>query len=325
MRQVRVGSIQPLEQERIYTAEPLGADLIRTTREANLDLACRLLSQAGEAGCDIVAYPEDIQGIGHYLIHPDPGLFTGCVERLPGPTSERIAGVARKHRMHVVYSQYELVGETIYNAAVLLGRDGEIIGTYYKVQLPSIERWVVAHGDSFPVFQTDFGTVGMMVCYDINFPEITRCLVLRGAELVFCPTMGVKERWEHEEIGLIRPRMRAIDNFVPVVVSSCRAESVIVGSNGEVLAQARPRTEEVISAVIDLDGTPVDHSDWELSSGLSDVKGRFFQERLPEVYRPLTDPRPAVLERYRDRPLRPAPKDHREFVEDLRRWRSDAR
>jgi hypothetical protein len=165
----------------------------------------------------------------------------------------------------------------------------------------------------------------MMVCYDISFPEIARCLVLSGAELLFCPTMGIRQRWEHEEIGLIRARMRAIDNFVPVVVSSCRAESVIVGSNGDVLALARPRTEEVISATIDLDGTPVDHSDWELSSGLYDVKGRFLQERLPEIYRPLTNPRPAVLDRYRDRPLRPVPQDHREFVEELRQWRSDTR
>jgi len=321
MREIQVGSIQPLEQPRIYASqgEP-DRDLGRRNIEENLDLACRLLSQAGEAGCDIVAYPEDIQAIGHYLYYTDPSMFTGYVETVPGPTTDRVSEVARKYGMYVVHTQYEWVGEAIYNVAVLMGRKGEIIGTYHKVQLPGVERWIVTHGDSFPVFETDFGTVGILTCYDIDFPEIARCLTLNGAEILFCPTMGVNLRGQCEGNGAMRVRMRAIDNFVPLAVSTCRRDSMIVNSDGTVLAMARPEREDVISATVDLDATPVDHSEWELITGLSDVKARLLQERLPEVFTPLTDPHPPVLDRYREKPLRQTPEQRKEFFDELHRW-----
>jgi predicted amidohydrolase len=321
MREIHVGSIQPLEQPRLYAPhEQVTEEMAREKIGENLDLACRLLEQAGQAGCDIVAYPEDIQAIGHYLYYVDLSLFRSLVETVPGPTSDRISGVAKKHDMHVVYTQYERVGETIYNAAALVGRRGEVIGKYHKVQMPTVERWDVTHGDSFPVFETDLGVVGIMVCYDIDFPEIARCLALNGAELLFCPTMGIDMRGQCEGNGLMRVRMRAIDNFVPLAVSTCRKGSVIVDKDGSVLAMARPDREDVISAVIDLDTKIEDHSEWELVTGTADFKSRIMQERLPEVYGLLAEPRFPALERYRHDPVRPAPEPRSEFFEQLYQW-----
>jgi predicted amidohydrolase len=325
MREIRVGSIQPLEQPRLYASgsQQPDPDLVTQKIEENVDLACRLLTRAGEAGCDIAAYPEDLQAIGHYLYYIDPSTFLGCVETVPGPTSDRIAEVARKHRMHVIYTQYERVGEKVYNAAVLIGRKGELIGKYHKVQMPTVERWIVTHGASFPVFETDFGIVGIMICYDIDFPEIARCLALNGAELLFCPTMGISMRGQCEGNGLMRVRMRAIDNFVPLAAAMCKQDSVIVDRDGSILAMARPGKEDVISAVIDLDAKVEDHSEWELITGLADFQARIMQERLPAVYSPLTTPRPPALERYRDTPMRPAPHPRSEFFEQLYRWWSE--
>jgi len=318
MREIRVGSIQPLDQPRLYgPRHQMTAEMAQQKIAENLDLACRLLDQAGQVGCDIVAYPEDLQAIGHYLYNVDLSLFHSLVETVPGPTSGRISEVAKKHRMHIVYTQYERVGETIYNAAVLIGRKGEVIGKYYKIQMPTVERWGVTHGDSFPVFETDFGVVGIFVCYDIDFPEIARCVTLNGAELLFCPTMGINLRGQCEGNGMMRVRMRAMDNLVPLAVSTCRRDSVIVDKDGSILAMARPDKEDVISAVIDLDMKIEDHSEWELITGLADFKSRIMQERLPEVYGPLTQQRYPARDRYKNEPIRPAPEPRGEFFEQL--------
>jgi len=321
MREIRVASIQPLRQPKmnVFGGER-DRNLGRRKMAENLDMACRLLARAGEMNCDVVAYPEDIQAIAHYgYYYAEPDLFTGYVETVPGPTTDRVSEMASKHQMHVVFGIYERVGEAIYNTAVLMGRDGAIIGKYHKVQLPDVERWSVTPGDSFPVFATDFGTVGMMVCYDANFPEPARCLALNGAEILFHPTMGYDMPGQCEGNGLMRVRMRAIDNFLPVVVATCGRDSVIVNSDGTVLAMGRPEKEDILLATIDLDGTPMDHSQWELITGVADVKSRLLQERRPEAFTPLADPRPPVLARYRDKPLKSTPQERQEVFEELRR------
>jgi predicted amidohydrolase len=320
MREMRVASIQPEDQFRVYSSTGPEPERVDELREQNMDLACRLLARAGEMGADIACYPEDVQGIGHYMFRADTALFLDLVEEIPGPTTERIGAVASKHRMHIVYTQYERVGDTIYNAAVVLGREGGILGKYYKIQMPAVERWTVTRGDAYPVFQTDFGVVGVLTCYDFVFPEVTRGLVLSGAEMLFCPTMGISMRGMCEGNGVIRVQARAMDNFVPIAVSTCRKDSMIVNSDGTLLAMARPGVEEVIIATIDLDATPVDHSEWEMITGTDDVKARIMQERLPQAYLPLTDPHPPVLDRYEGKRLRPAPEPRAPLFEERERW-----
>lgn len=323
MREIRVGSVQPLHQPHLAPFEgERDRERARQLMEENIAMACRLLSQAGSAGCDIVCYPEDLQGIAHYGYYlDDPELFSGFVETVPGPTTERIAAVARQYGMHVVFGLFEREGDRIYNTAVLLGRNGAFLGKYRKTHLPAVEGWTETPGDAFPVFQTDFGTVGMLICYDLLFPEVARCLVLNGAEILFNPTMSYEAPGQCEDNGLLRVRMRALDNFAPLAVSLCGRGTIIVDSDGSILAQAQPGREEVIAATIDLDRTPVDHSQWELFTGTADVKARFLQERRPEIYGDLTAPCPPVLSRYQEKGkrLRSTPEEIREAYEEIRR------
>jgi predicted amidohydrolase len=320
MREVRIASIQPRDQFNIFSDTSPERARADELKQQNLDLAERLLTRAGTLGCDIVCYPECIEGIGCHLFRADISLFLDMVEEIPGPISDRMSEIASKYRMHIIYTQYERVGNTIYNAGVLLGRKGEILGKYYKIHLPAIERWTVTRGDSFPVFPTEFGNVGILICYDFAFPEISRCLALSGAELLFCPTMGVGTRGACEGNGLIQVQARAMETFLPITISTCRKDSMIVNNDGSVLALARPYTEDVITAVIDLDARYEDHSDWEMITGLTDVRARLLQERLPEVYRPILDPHPPVMEQLRDKPLRPAPTERGPFFEERRAW-----
>jgi predicted amidohydrolase len=327
MREVRVCSIQPLGMAHISPFEgESDRGLARRKLEGNIDQACRLLEEAGRLGCDIACYPEDIQGIGHYGYYlDDPELFSGFAEPVPGPTTERMSAVARAHHMHVVFTVYERLEGRVYNSAVLLGRSGEIIGRYHKVHLPAAEAWGVAAGKTLPVFPTDFGTVGMLTCYDIMFPEVARCLVLNGAEILFNPTMGFSGPGQCEGNGLLRIRMRAIDNFLPFVLSKCGSGTIIVDSDGSILAQARPGKEDVISATVDLDGTPQDHSQWEVITGTADVKARFLQERRPALYGCLTETNPPMLDRYGEKRLRSTPEEIREAYEEIRRRWSPGR
>jgi len=329
MREVRVSCIQPLTQARL---SPFDGETDRATGrrkvEENLDLACRLLSEAGRAGCDIVCYPEDVQGIAHYGYYlDDPALFTDFVEAIPGPTTDRISEVAARYRMHLVFGAYERIGEAIYNTAVLLDRQGGIIGKYHKVHLPAVERWSETAGDSFPVFATEFGVVGMLICYDIMFPEAARALTLNGAEILFNPTMDYATHYECEDNGLLRVRMRALDNHVPLAVSLCHHDSVIVGSDGTVLAQAGRDEEQIISATLDLDATPMDRTHWEVLTGTADAKARFLQQRRPETYGDLIAPHPPVLDRYRgeDKRLISSPEEIRAAYEYIRRLWSPTR
>ncbi|HZP82923.1 MAG TPA: carbon-nitrogen hydrolase family protein [Chthonomonadaceae bacterium] len=133
MREIRVSSVQPLRQPHLSPFQgERDRERARQLVEENVAMTCRLLSEAGSAGCDIVCYPEDMQGIAHYGYYlDDPELLTGFLETVPGPTTERIAQVARRHNMNVVFGIFERDGEHIYNTAVLLGRNGELLGKYH--------------------------------------------------------------------------------------------------------------------------------------------------------------------------------------------------
>ena len=321
MRQVRVANVQPLRMAHLAPFEgQRDHGEARKLMEQNVEMACRLLDQAGRAGCDICCYPEDLQGIAHYgFFLDDPELFSGLVEKVPGPTTERVAEVARRHAMHVVFGQFEREGNELYNAAVLVGRRGEVLGKYRKVHLPASERWMITPGSDYPAFQTDFGTVGIMICYDLLFPEVARCLSLNGAELLFNPTMAYDVTGQCEDNGVLRVRMRALDSFAPVVVSLCRSGSIIVGSDGSILAQARADVEEIITATIDLDATPVDHSFWEAITGTADMKARLIQERKPATYAGLAAASAPVLARYATDRLRSSPHEIMDAYEVIRR------
>ncbi len=154
-------------------------------------------------------------------------------ETVPGPTTDYFGGLAKTHNVHIVLSLYERDEHLVYNTAVLLGPDGSLIGKYRKVCLPhgEVENGVAPGGD-YPVFDTKFGKVGMMVCYDGFFPEVARELTNRGAEVIAWPVWGCNPRLA---------TARACENHVYVVSSTFM----------------QPKDGWMISAVYDQAGKPV--------------------------------------------------------------------
>jgi predicted amidohydrolase len=112
-------------------------------------------------------------------------------EPVPGPSTDYFGQLAKRHNTHIVAGLLERDRHLVYNVAVLLGPDGQLVGKYRKVCLPRGEIDAgIAPGCDYPVFQTRFGKLGMMICYDGFFPEVARELTNRGAEVIAWPVWG---------------------------------------------------------------------------------------------------------------------------------------
>jgi len=119
-----------------------------------------------------------------------------------GYTQSRIKERARRHGLYVLSTIFEMARPGLYyDTAMLIGRDGAILGKYRKVHpaaLLSLEKIYFRGGSSFPVFRLDEWTMGISTCYDNLFPESCRCLALNGAELILAPyATPVADPWEN--------------------------------------------------------------------------------------------------------------------------------
>jgi len=118
-----------------------------------------------------------------------PEAFSrGEPESLPSPTAKRVGAWARKHRSYAICPLHIRDGDRVYNSALLIDRTGEVIGRYDKIRPTEGELKKISPGVSDPpVFQTDFGTIGIQICFDVNWHEQWQRLKQKGAQIVFFP------------------------------------------------------------------------------------------------------------------------------------------
>jgi predicted amidohydrolase len=249
------------------------------TVEKNIELMSAMLDKAGRAGCDIVCLPEGWPTC-------DTGLGMTKVEAntIGGSASVMIAKKAREYNMYIVSGLYNWVGDTLKNIAVLYDRQGKIQGVYEKVQLPDSETEQGAvPGTKLPVFKTDFGTIGILICWDSAFPEISRGLAVNGAEMLLCPIWGDvrgPESWK------ITARSRAIDNGVYFITNIFDGHSVIVNPAGDILQESGTQGT-LLTATIDMNFSP--QWSWIGNAGLGVWDGVWRKDRRSEVYSNLDD------------------------------------
>lgn len=156
--------------------------------EANVAHACDMIRKAGENGADMVVLPE-LFSTGYQLDVVGPRIAE-LVEPVDGPTVRALQEAAADAGSYVVAGlalEHELAG-VAYNSAVVIDRAGELVGIYDKQHLWALERFYFRSGSDTPVFDTDFGRVGVLICYDLGYPEVSRMLALQGAELLVCPS-----------------------------------------------------------------------------------------------------------------------------------------
>jgi hypothetical protein len=143
------------------------------------------------------------------------------------------------------------------------------------------------------VFRTaDLGDVGLLICYDMVFPEAARCLALGGADIIFNPTLG-GAAFGDDDISRAAFRTRAADNFVYLVVSQRGAGSMIISPQGKVLAEAEG-PDGIAIAEIDVHGG---RAGGDAFNHQADMRARLFRERSPAAFGLLTDPHPPVLDK----------------------------
>jgi predicted amidohydrolase len=212
--------------------------------QENRESFAKYIDEAGENKADIICLPEAMTLIGR------GANYLGSTEPIPGPSTEFLGKLAAKHKSYIVAGLLEKDGKAAYNTSVLIDRDGKLAGKYRKICLPRSEYdGGLAPGSEYPIFETDFGKIAMMICWDVAYPEIARELSARGAEIIFMPIWGGNETL---------CKARAIENQVPLVISSYDMPSAIYDQAGEAKAIAPSVASKgscVVYADLDLAGT----------------------------------------------------------------------
>lgn len=285
---IRLGAAQPRSRLIDYRLKAPSEILARV--DQSLDALEQLVHQAGEARCDALALPEDTLGLGHW----EAANKSTLVEVLPAAVAlmlDRLGRAAASHRMYLVCCNDTAEPDgTFRNTAFLLGRDGREIGRYHKVNMP-IHELDRKRGNRFPVFPTpDLGDVGLLICYDMVFPEAPRCLALGGAGIIFHLTLGGAAIGDGD-ISRAAFRTRAVENFVYLVVSQRGAGSMIISPQGTILVEGE-RPDTIAIADIDPFGG---RQGGDAMNYQEDMRARLFRERAPAAYGILTDPHPPAL------------------------------
>ena len=256
-------------------------------KERNLDAALERLEEAAAAGAQLLVLPEC--AIPGYMFDSAEEALP-YAEEIPGPTTEAFERDCARLGVHAITGLLERDGDTLYNAAILVGPDG-LIGSYRKTHLPflGVDRFVTP-GDEFKVFDTALGRIGLIICYDLRFPEVTRTLALRGADLVALPTnFPMAARVQTELITVAR----AAENRVYLLTANRVGKerwgefcgwSQIVDPYGTRLAEAGESEEALLVADVELekarDKDYVVPGEYELY---------LFGHRRPELYGALVE------------------------------------
>lgn len=221
--------------------------------EYNLENLRKILENIVYKKVDIICFPE-LFYTGHYLKREEAfelaeyqnGRFTAEVKKL-----------AKEFNIHILagyIEKTEIKGE-IYNSCIFIDSQGEIIGNSRKNYLWGKEKLNFKRGNSFPVYNTNFGKIGILICYDNEYPEPARIMALKGAELIFAPSVwsvGAENRWN------IQLSANALFNLffvagVNAVGEGICGSSQVFSPDGKIIKKASKQNEEILICDIDLD------------------------------------------------------------------------
>jgi N-carbamoylputrescine amidase len=243
----------------------------------NLAKASARVAEAARQGADIVCLQE-LFLTPYFCQREDPACFD-LAEPVPGPTTEALARVARRHKVVIVAPVFERRAAGVYhNSAAVIDADGSVAGVYRKMHIPDdpgyYEKYYFAPGDlGFPAFETRAGRIAVLICWDQWYPEAARMAALRGASLLVYPTAIGWHPHEQATLGALQrdawrtvQRGHAVANGIYVAaVNRVGRElppgggagiafwgsSFLCGPQGEVLADAPSDREAVVVGKVD--------------------------------------------------------------------------
>ncbi len=268
-------------------------------REENLKQAILNVEKASSLGANIVCLPE-LFLTRYFCQSEDTGCFD-FAESIPGPATNRFCGEARKRGVFIVCPLFEKRASGIYhNSLVLINPAGKISGIYRKMHIPDdpgyFEKFYFTPGDKgFSCFETGFAKIGTLICWDQWYPEASRIVSLKGADIIFYPT-AIGWRTDENELSKNNQleawktvqRAHAISNGIYVVAvnrvgfeeSGKSGEGIdfwgssfVCDPQGVVVCEASDKREEIILADIDLRKLEETRRNWP-----------FFRDRRIDAY-----------------------------------------
>ncbi len=270
--------------------------------KANLKKTLALTEQAAKKGAKIICTQELFRS--QYFCQSEDHANFDLAESIPGPSSAAFQKIAKKYGVVIVASLFERRASGLYhNTAVIIDADGSLLGIYRKMHIPDdplfYEKFYFTPGDTgFRAWQTKFGKIGVLICWDQWYPEGARLTSLQGAEILFYPTAigwHPKERAEYGDnqhgAWEIIQRSHAVANGCYVAAVNrigleqpiggdgleFWGQSFVAGTSGQILAKASVDQEEILLVPIDLGKVDVTRTHWP-----------FLRDRRIDAYGDLT-------------------------------------
>ena len=278
--------------------------------QQNLDKAAARIEEAARKGAQVVCLPELFRS--HYFCQREDAALFDLAEPIPGPSTERLAQVARKSGVAIVVPVFEKRAPGLYHNSAVILDEGEKVGVYRKMHIPDdpafYEKFYFAPGDlGFRAFDTHAGRIGALICWDQWYPEGARLTALQGASVLFYPTAIGWHPHEKDKYGAAQrdawktiQRGHAIANGVYVAaVNRVGHEgdpglefwgtSFLCDPFGVVVAEASTDREEILIGEIDLGRIEEVRRNWPfLRDRRIDAYGGIEQRFLDEGYRDLS-------------------------------------
>jgi N-carbamoylputrescine amidase len=269
--------------------------------DANLKKTLALAGHAAQRGAQIICTQELFRS-QYFCQNEDHGNFK-LAEPVPGPTTDAFCKLAKKHKVVIIASLFEKRAAGVYhNTAAIIDADGSLLGIYRKMHIPDdplyYEKFYFTPGDlGFKAWQTRYGKIGVLICWDQWYPEAARLTALQGAQILFYPTAigwlpGEKKKYgerQHNSWETIQ-RSHAIANGCYVAVANrigheklagkgieFWGQSFVAGTSGEILAKAGVAKEEILIVPVDLASVDTTRTHWP-----------FLRDRRIDVYGGLT-------------------------------------
>jgi N-carbamoylputrescine amidase len=279
----------------IQAKNPRAEGSIAEIREAMIAKHLPMIEEAAGKRVQLLCLQEIF--FGPYFPAEQDEKWYALAETIPGPTTELMQELCGRYGMAMIVPIYEKeMSGVYYNTAVVIDADGTILGKYRKNHIPHLrcfwEKFYFKPGNlGYPVFRTQFATVGVYICYDRHFPEGARLLGLKGAEIVFNPSATIaglsKYLWELEQPahavanGYWIAALNRVGIEEPWKTGQFYGSSYLCDPRGQIVAQASENDDELLVGDADLDMIQQVRDTWQ-----------FFRDRRPETYSDLANQLP---------------------------------
>lgn len=245
---------------------PVRVVSIGLRNNASIETACGLVSEEGAKGADLIVLPETWRG------DPKP------LDTAEGPALPRLAELAKQYHCYIVCPLYRMREGKRLNTAFLLDRSGQRVGEYNKV-FPYWSEFDLeppaSVGEAAPVFDTDFGKLGIAICFDANFPEVWQALADGGAELVV---------WPSAYSAGTQLQAHALNHHFYIVTATLIPDCLVYDLTGERLLYEKGGKSNVSRITLDLD-RGIYHQNFNMEGRaklLKDHPGEIAEERWLE-------------------------------------------